>query len=423
MKKNVLLKLIYCFCLLICANANAQNKPSTPSATAAKPSTQSATVAKSNTPKPNTQNATAAKPNTPTATAAKPTTQSATAAKPTTQSATAAKPNTQSATAAKPNTPNATAAKPNTPNATAAKPNTPNATATKPNTQTPTAIKPNTPIPTAEKPKTVSTTAEKTTIQSPTTAKSNTQTGTVGKPLTPKVETPKTVAPTPKKTVKVVEDKGQSDDVEIVNQETDTDYFVKKKNSLPKNVFKLDLLEVFDGTFPLFYERVVTQKISVQLGVGVTSFKPLFAEYRPIYSGISDDDYLGYEAKPQTGLFLSIGAKYYAGRNTFAPEGAYLAVESQFKQYKFETVQEYSNGNAGGDKAQTTITNFDMFRVLFGFQGEEFNNFTYEPQLGFGWRKHTYDGWIKDDNLNPILGSVSTVKPVLVFGFKIGLRF
>jgi hypothetical protein len=258
----------------------------------------------------------------------------------------------------------------------------------------------------------------KSSTEAQTTAKPTTQTGIVGKPIEPKVETAKTVAPTPKKTVKVVEDKGQSDEVEIVTQETDTDYFVKKKNSLPKNVFKLDLLEVFDGTFPLFYERVIAPKISLQLGVGVTSFKPIFAEFRPIYSGISDDDYLGNDAKDKTGLFLSIGAKYYAGRNTFAPEGAYLAVESQFKQYKFETVN-----NSGSTKIETKITNFDMFRVLFGFQGEEFNNFTYEPQLGFGWRKHTFDGLIRDDNQNLILGSVSTVKPVFVFGFKIGLRF
>jgi hypothetical protein len=396
---------------------NAQNKPNTPNTTATKPSATAA--------KPVTPNTTAAKPIKTNTTAAKPitTTTSATATKPNTPNATATKSNTPNATATKPNTPNATVTKPNTPNATVTKPNTPNATVTKPNTPNATATKPNTPIPTAEKPNTVSTTAEKPNVQSATAAKSNTQTGTVGKPITPKTETAKTVTPTPKKTVKVVEDKGQSDDVEIVTQETDTDYFVKKKNSLPKNVFKLDLLEVFDGTFPLFYERVIAPKISLQLGVGVTSFKPIFAEYRPIYSGINDDDYLGYDAKEKTGLFLSIGAKYYAGRNTFAPEGAYLAVESQFKQFKFETIPESSNGNPGSGRTETTITNFDMFRVLFGFQGEEFNNFTYEPQLGFGWRKHTYEGWIKDDNLNPILGAVSSVKPVFVFGFKIGLRF
>jgi hypothetical protein len=413
--------LIFPFLLLFCAQLNAQNKPTPPSATAAKPTPPSATAAK-----PTPPSATAAKPTPPSATAAKPTTPSTTAAKPTTPSTTATKPTTPSTTATKPTTPSATATKPTTPSATkpttssATKPTPPSATAAKPTPPSATAAKPTPPSTTATKPTTPNATATKPTTPSATAIKPTTQTGIVGKPIAPKVETAKTVTPTPKKPVKEVEDKGQSDDVEVVSQETDTDYFVKKQNKMPKNVFKLDLIEVLDGTFPLFYERVIAPKFSAQLGVGMTSFTPILAELRPIYSGIYDEDYLGY-VKAKTGIYLSIGARYYAGRNTFAPEGAYIAVESQFKQYKFEA--ESSNGSASGDKTETKITNFDMIRILFGFQGEKYNNFTWEPQIGFGWRKHTYDGLIRDDNFNPIRGSVTSVKPVLVFGFKIGVQF
>jgi hypothetical protein len=216
--------------------------------------------------------------------------------------------------------------------------------------------------------------------------------------------------------------KGQSKDVQVFDEEDDYDYFENKSNSNPKNIIKINPFEALDGAFPIYYERVVSSKFSVEVGVGLTATSAFTNE---INSGLfGNNDYDGFY-KGKTGLMFKLGARYYAGRGDYAPEGTYFALEYQVKNFKFDAYP-YINGSrtSSGPFQETTISNADLARLLFGYQTDSSSNFVWDYFLGVGWRKHTVDGWYVDENTsNPVLGEQSSYKPVLLLGVKMGIRF
>jgi hypothetical protein len=217
--------------------------------------------------------------------------------------------------------------------------------------------------------------------------------------------------------------KGESKDVQVFDAKDDYDYFEKKKSNQSKNVIKINPLEILNGTFPIFYERVVAPKISIEAGLGVTATSSAYASF--LQEFYENGNYDGFY-KGKTGLMFKIGARYYAGKKDDAPEGAYLGVEYQVKQYVFDAYP-YVKGNtyraSQGPYQETKITNKDMVRILFGYQSDNSNNFTWDYYVGIGWRNQVFDGWHLDDRSMPVLGSRLSSKPVFLIGLKMGVAF
>jgi hypothetical protein len=217
--------------------------------------------------------------------------------------------------------------------------------------------------------------------------------------------------------------KGESKDVEVFDQGDDYDYFEKKNSDNPKNVFKINPLEALDGTFPIYFERVLNNKFSLEVGIGLTTTSSWSSSISSELFG--SNDYDGFY-KGKTGLMFKFGARYYAGRNDDAPEGTYFALEYQAKNFKFDAYP-YINGSraSSGPYQETNVSNTDLVRILFGYQSEgSSSNFVWDPYIGIGWRKHNFEGWYQEDNKPaPTLGSVSEYKPVFLIGFKMGIRF
>ena len=236
-----------------------------------------------------------------------------------------------------------------------------------------------------------------------------------------KKEAPTESQKEPKKESKKESKKGESKDVQVFDAKDDYDYFEKKNNSNPKNVIKINPLEILNGTFPIFYERVVAPKVSVEVGLGVTAVSAFYSALQQELSNNQDYDGL---AKGKTGLMFKIGARYYAGRRDEAPEGPYLGVEYQVKKYVYDAFP-YTGGYraSSGPTQEASSTDTDLLRILFGYQSDNSNNFSWDPYIGIGWRKHTFNGWYLDENSKAILGSVSSSKPVFLIGVKMGLRF
>jgi hypothetical protein len=236
----------------------------------------------------------------------------------------------------------------------------------------------------------------------------------------PKADPPKSAKKDDKKP-----QKGQSEDVQVFDQakaKDDYDYFEKKKNSNPQNIVKLAPLELIDGTFPIFYERVLSPKFSVEIGVGVTATSESFSTLRAELSGNTEyDNYY----KGSTGSFIRIGAKYYAGRSDDAPEGPYVGAEFQIKKFKFDSYKLDATGypSSSAPYQATSVTNTDLIRIVFGYQSLTSSDFAWDYYIGLAWRQHTFNGQYKDDNSKVILGDVTSYKPVFVIGAKIGLGF
>jgi hypothetical protein len=218
--------------------------------------------------------------------------------------------------------------------------------------------------------------------------------------------------------------KGQSKDVQVfdANGKDDYDYFVKKNANNPKNVIKINPLEVLDGSFPVFYERVIHPKFSVEVGLGVTTVSSTFAEFR---SALSNSAFYDGFVKGKTGTMFKIGVRYYASKGDDAPEGSYFAAEYQVKKFNFDAYKMDINGSriSSAPYQATSVTNSDLLRLLFGYQYEGNSNFKWDTFIGLGWRTTTLNGWYLNDNSKAVLGSVSNVKPVFIIGFKLGVAF
>jgi hypothetical protein len=231
-------------------------------------------------------------------------------------------------------------------------------------------------------------------------------------------------APKPAQKDDTQPNKGQSKDVQVFDQndKDDYDYFVKKNSNNPKNIIKINPLEVLDASFPVFYERVIHPKFSVEIGLGITTVSSTFAEFR---GELSNSAYYDGFFKGKTGPMFKLGFRYYASKGDDAPEGGYFAVEYQIKKFNFDAYKLTPGGsrNYSAPYEATSVTNSDMLRILFGYQSESNSNFTWDPYIGLGWRKTAFNGWYLDDNSVTVLGSVATFKPVFIIGFKMGVAF
>jgi hypothetical protein len=221
--------------------------------------------------------------------------------------------------------------------------------------------------------------------------------------------------------------KGQSKDVQIFDQsdaKDDYDYFDKKNSNNPKNIIKINPLELLNASFPIYYERVLSPKFSAEIGIGVTAITSSFAG---LQSALDTEVGTSFEGlyKGKTGTVLKLGLRYYAGRGDEAAEGAYFALECQMRKYNFDAYRLSANGGISysAPYQASSVTSTDLFRILFGYQYEGSSNFTWDPYLGIGWRQTTFNGQYQDTNNQVTLGSVSTYKPVFIIGVKMGIAF
>jgi hypothetical protein len=219
--------------------------------------------------------------------------------------------------------------------------------------------------------------------------------------------------------------KGESDDVEVVEATEDADSFGKTDNS-PKNILKISPLDAFDGTFPIYFERVLSNRLTFEVGVGITTSTESFIALRRITTS-NNDFYDGFH-KSQTGAFFKVGMRYYVSKRDDAPEGIYFGIEHQVKVFKFETYPFIEDGSgyyrsSTGPFQEAKVSNWDLFRFVIGYQSQRVSNFTWDPFVGIAYQKTSFEGWVKGENGSPVLSNESESKPVFLIGFKMGILF
>jgi hypothetical protein len=199
------------------------------------------------------------------------------------------------------------------------------------------------------------------------------------------------------------QDKNRKDSTVVIFFNENKTERTKKKKSGEANIVKIAPLGLVSGTYPLLYERVVTDFFSIQAGGGLTGKNfwrnaiqktdnegklnivypwsdntALYDEAEPLFSF----DY----RKPQMGYMFTIQPRLYF--ESEAPDGSFLGISYDYYHYAFSIPGLMRNSNnetvhKGASKSE--YENINDIMVHFGYQ-TVYDRLTMEYTTGIGLR-------------------------------------
>lgn len=189
-----------------------------------------------------------------------------------------------------------------------------------------------------------------------------------------------------------------------------------------KNVVKVNPFLFFRGELPLFYERALTHKLSLELGVGVT-----LRDYLGLsFMGDDADDFgAGTEIRPNPSYHIA--ARFYLGQD-LEPQGWYLQPAFAHLAYTKDILVRAPDGNFTDERFRDRRV-FNDLRLLLGYQllGAS-SNWLVDVYGGFGYRdrtmtivRETID--LTTQQFSYVVEERSDGIPVPYLGFKVGLGF
>ncbi|MEI6881835.1 MAG: hypothetical protein WCK82_10980 [Bacteroidota bacterium] len=177
----------------------------------------------------------------------------------------------------------------------------------------------------------------------------------------------------------------------------------KKKNvelSAVKNVIRLNLAEVFAQTVSIHYERMLTDKVSLSVGV-IGKYNSSSSQYRGIYN----------QSKITSGIGIMPEIRFYPIPNYFAPRGMYI---SGFYNYYSETYEEKAkeydpnNSTVLVDAKGSINTTFSSIGGTLGWVFRIQNSFVIDLGFGLAFQNtQTPDTY----NYSTVTGSIIETRP------------
>jgi len=225
----------------------------------------------------------------------------------------------------------------------------------------------------------------------------------------------------------------------------------KKKASTEKNIIKFAPLGFLTGTFPVYYEHVVSNFFSVQTGLGFTSrnYVRSFIQktsqdasdnsnlninypWDPIepISDLSEKSYNFQYRSTKPGFMFSVQPRLYFEND--APDGVYMGVSYDFYRYNFNTsgmrrVDTINNRNVTqrGGPLKKEFENISDFMVTFGYH-DVYDHLSVDYSIGMGIRNVSgikYFYAIEDYGNPPItpLQGITDYKQT-AFNFNLGIK-
>ncbi|MBP6390003.1 MAG: hypothetical protein KA175_04640 [Flavobacteriales bacterium] len=191
-----------------------------------------------------------------------------------------------------------------------------------------------------------------------------------------------------------------------------------------KNAIKINPLLFFRGEIPIHYERALTPRLSVELGLGFT-----WRDYLNLNFGGGDaDDYGGGTdiiARPT----YHVGLRWYH-QVDFEPQGWYNQLEFAHVEY-VKNIKEVEPDGSIGTTKHTDKKIYNDIRLLAGYQLlSASSNWLFDIYGGVGMRsrdlnlvKETLD--LTSDPIDYIYTeeASSDIVPVFFLGLKVGLGF
>lgn len=128
-----------------------------------------------------------------------------------------------------------------------------------------------------------------------------------------------------------------------------------------KNVVKINPLLFFRGEIPVYYERAINPKLSIEAGIGVTLRNYLALSF----TGDDADDFgAGTDIIPR--LSFNAGFRYYF-MDDLEPQGAYAQISFAHLNYTKDIRMKGQSGEFTDNKLRDDRTYNDV-RLLFGYQ-------------------------------------------------------
>ncbi|PWH81385.1 DUF3575 domain-containing protein [Brumimicrobium oceani] len=151
-------------------------------------------------------------------------------------------------------------------------------------------------------------------------------------------------------------------------------------NPAPKNLIKLNPFEFVAGDFSIYYERILTEKLTAEVGIGMTNADLYgLVNYIDLYSPFNNF------VTPKMGFSFTAAIRFYPIE---ALEGIYVAPEFKYRKYNWERItyddlyffdEPYDNEQMVEEDRTYTIP-----RITFGWMILYDNNLSLDWSIGLG---------------------------------------
>lgn len=181
------------------------------------------------------------------------------------------------------------------------------------------------------------------------------------------------------------------------------------------NLVKFNLLEAFSGDFAFYYERILHENFSAEIGLGVT-----LSDYVSMFLDdnftIDDDNY-----EPLLGYSISLGGRYYP---MHAADEFYVAPEFKYKFYHNNIFyQDLTGDELSMEESKSMAIGRLTFGYMYFFDDNIFIDFS--GGFGIGKIKQTRLAWEVDDLgfQQAVAENNSTLGARFHLGIKVGVAF
>ena len=195
-----------------------------------------------------------------------------------------------------------------------------------------------------------------------------------------------------------------------------------------KNVFKINPLLFFRGEIPLYYERALTPRLSLEVGIGVT-----YRNFLALSIAGDDADDYGRGVEIQANPSFHIGGRYYH-QIDIEPQGWYSQLEFAHLEYSKKILHKDSLGRFPEDPQRSLdVRTYNDLRLYIGYQlFSSSSNWMCDIYGGVAMRSRHSVKVIEETRVDFTNSRVeylySTIEsddtvPAFFLGFKVGLGF
>lgn len=178
----------------------------------------------------------------------------------------------------------------------------------------------------------------------------------------------------------------------LTNQETIAQKKKRSKVETRNNVIKPRLLGPLYGYYGLAYERVITEKISLGLTLGIWN-----RDLTNIYDQFAEEDIEDFSVR-LSGINFIPEFRYYLSKKG-APRGFYIGAYIPYQTYKFSGSGKFSFDNPPPGEPKGRVDADIKFSIIGGgfMLGSQWlikDRISIEPFFGIGVAKYSIDGLI-----------------------------
>lgn len=195
----------------------------------------------------------------------------------------------------------------------------------------------------------------------------------------------------------------------------DSDQKSEEDSELEKNVVKVSLFELASGDFPIYYERVLSDRFTAEVSAGIT-----FGDYYGSLFSSSEISPLESSVDAKYGYSFSAAIRFYPIE---ALDEFYISPEFKYRKYNWDRdVEAFIDGPPY--TIQETVSEnrvYVMPRITFGYTYFYDYNLSLDWHVGVGMNTPTES--IYDFEVNQVIQEKQNTRPRLHLGLKIGYIF